>query len=130
MRNVLFNKSDILNIVFKILLISVLSIGIVLILLSALAFTITKTDFSYDILFPVTSAILAVSSIFCGFIISRMVKENGLICGVFSGLITSIFILLLSFIYKTFNITPALVTKLLITVISGAAGGIIGVNTN
>lgn len=130
LQKILLNKSDILKIIFKILLISALCISTVLILLFLLALIIIKTDFSYNTLFPVTSAILAVSGLFSGITVSKWFKENGLIYGVFAGLIISVFIFGVSIICKTFNITPILFTKFLIIIVSGAAGGIIGVNTN
>lgn len=94
------------------------------------AFIISKTDFSYDVLNIVTSVILAISSFICGFSISRWFKENGLICGVFAAVILSLFICSLSLYFSVFNFTGLLFIKLSIILISGCAGGIIGVNTN
>lgn len=94
------------------------------------AFIISKTDFSYDVLNIVTSVILAISSFICGFYISRWFKENGLICGVFAAVILSLFICSLSLYFSVFNFTGLLFIKLSIILISGCAGGIIGVNTN
>ena len=94
------------------------------------ALIISKTDFSYDVLNMVTSAILAISSFMCGFSISRWFKENGLICGIFAAVTLSLFICGLSLYFSVFNFTGLLFIKLSIILISGCAGGIIGVNTN
>ena len=125
-----FSKTDILKLILKILFISAFCIGTVLFLFVAVAVIISKVDTSYDILFPVITAILSVSAVFCGFTISRWFKENGLIWGILAGIIISVFIISTCLIYGSLDLTTALFTKIIVTVISGAVGGIIGVNIN
>ena len=130
LQKIFLNKTDTIKIILKILFITLFCVCTVLFLFAITAFVISKTDFSYNILFYAITAILAVSSAFCGFVISKQFKENGLIWGVFAGIVISLFIVVLGIIYNGFIFTSSLFTKIIITVISGAAGGIIGVNTN
>jgi len=122
-------KAD-LKTIIKIVFIISFCISILLVLFAVSSLIISKTDFSYEALYPLTSAILAVSAALCGFEVSKLLKENGLIWGVFSGIIISTFIIILAVIFKTLAFNSVFITKIIITIISGAAGGIIGVNTN
>jgi len=128
--NNLIGKADNIKNIFKIIFLVLFCIAVVLVMFIISSFVISKTDFSYQTLNTFTSAILAVSAALSGFVISRWFKENGLILGVFSGLIISFFVIALAIVFKTLNFNPVFITKLIITIISGAAGGIIGVNIN
>ena len=116
--------------IFYIAVLIAFCIMIAVSLFAFFALIISKTDFSYDVLNMVTSAILAISSFICGFSISRWFKENGLICGIFAAVTLSLFICGLLLYFSVFNFTGLLFIKLSIILISGCAGGIIGVNTN
>ncbi len=126
----IINKADTLKILLRVFLITALCLLCNIILFSMTAFIITKTDFTYEILVPVTNVILAISSFICGFTISKYQKENGLICGILAAAVMSVFVIILSFYNNTFNISVLLATKLCFICFSSAAGGIIGVNTN
>ena len=126
----IINKSDTLKILIRLLLIIGLCLLCNIMLFSLTAFVITKTDFTFEILLPLTSVILAVSSFISGFITSRYHKENGLICGILVAFVISVFVISISLFYNTFNISIPLLTKICSICFSGAAGGIIGVNTN
>ena len=99
-------------------------------LTTLVAFIISKTDFNYEILNLIVSAILAVSSLLNGFAASRLYKENGLICGIFAAFILSLFIAFLSIYFGPVNFTERSLIKSSIIFIAGISGGIIGVNTN
>ena len=130
----MFNRNIIDKSVFKgifyITAASVICILVYMFFISLTAFIITKTDFSYELLNPVTSAISAVSSFVCGFMISRWFKEKGLFCGIFAALVLSLFLCILSLYYSSFEISRMFVIKTSIIFVSGSAGGITGVNTN
>lgn len=126
----IINKSDTLKILIRLFLIIGLCLLCNIMLFSLTAFIITKTDFTFEILLPLTSVILAVSSFICSFITSRYHKENGLICGILAASVISVFVISISLFNNTFNISIPLLTKICSIYFSGAAGGIIGVNTN
>jgi len=130
LQKILFDKSDILKTVIKFLLISLFCFITVTILLCITALVISRINFSYEILTPIVAAVLALTAVFDGFLISRWFKENGLIWGVLSGLIIILLLLIFSLKYNTFEISSQLITKSLVTITAGAIGGIIGVNTN
>lgn len=116
--------------ILRILLVSALCISSVLISLMIAAIVISKTDFKYESLIIVTNLIIAVNSFICSFLISRFHKQNGLICGIYAAVTISLFIVVTAISNNTFKISPILLSKLCAVFIAGAAGGIIGVNTN
>ena len=126
----IFNKADTFKVVVKFILFALFCICSLLLLLSIAAIAITKIDFTYGALDPVTSAIVAVSSVFSGFVTSRVFKENGLIWGISAGIVISVFIIAAAVYTSSFKISTVLLTKLVIALIAGAMGGILGVNTN
>lgn len=100
-----------------------------LIFMSVGAVIITKIDTAESFLIPFTTVLCAVSSFTDSFILSKIKRENGLIIGLSTGIVFCIIILVLSKYYNSFHITPLLGTKIAAIIISGALGGILGVNT-
>ena len=94
------------------------------------AAVITITDFSYDIMPVITALISGISALISGYVLSRIFKENGLLCGFFAASVIFLSMVLLSLYYNTFGFSSILLLKLVITYTPAAIGGIIGVNTN
>ena len=130
LRQIIFDKSDILKYIFKFFIVSLLCFITTALSFSIGAAVISRTNFSYDILPTVTAAILAVSAIIDGFLISKWNKENGLIWGVLAGIVITVFVIVASFKFETLFLSAQIAVKCAITVTAGAIGGIIGVNTN
>ena len=126
----IFNKADTFKVVVNFILFALFCICSLLLLLSVAAIAITKIDFAYSALDPVTSAIVAISAAFSGFVASRLFKENGLIWGISAGIVISAFIIAAALYTDSFKISSVLLTKIVISVVAGAMGGILGVNTN
>lgn len=126
----IINKTETLKILFRLLLIVAFCLLCNIVLFSITAFIITKTDFTYEILVPLTGVNLGVTSFVCGLVVSKCNKENGLICGVFTAGIINAFLIILSLYNNTFNLSVLLVTKICFIFFAGMAGGIIGVNSN
>lgn len=126
----ILNKADTFKVVVKFILFALFCICGLLLFLSVAAMAITKIDFAYNALDPVTSAIVAISAIFSGFVTSRLFKENGLIWGVSAGVVISVFIIAAALYTDSFKISSTLLTKIVISLVAGAMGGILGVNTN
>ncbi|MEG1896141.1 MAG: TIGR04086 family membrane protein [Oscillospiraceae bacterium] len=102
----------------------------IFILFCTAAFVITKTDFSYGIIFPVTTILLSLASFIDSFVISRIVKENGFVIGLVVAAIIFSLVLCVSLYFKQFKLSAIMLTKLSAIVLSGVIGGIVGVNTN
>ncbi|MEG1971616.1 MAG: TIGR04086 family membrane protein [Oscillospiraceae bacterium] len=105
------------------------AIGMIIVLsftlLTALLFV--KFDIPFEALNPIGSFIFVVSSLTAGYIIGNDMKQNGIIYGSICGGIIFIFSLLISAIVN-FSISRIFLIKLIICLISGAIGGMLGVN--
>ncbi|MBE6877556.1 MAG: TIGR04086 family membrane protein [Ruminococcaceae bacterium] len=130
LQKIIFDKTDIIKTIIRFLIISLLCIITVIFLFCIAAIIISRINFSYEILAPVTTAVLAVAATFDGFLISRWYKENGLIWGVFAGVVIFMYIVFTSLNYDVFDISNQFITKLITVISAGAIGGIIGVNIN
>ena len=102
----------------------------ILIFFSIASFVISNLDFSYETLSLYISAILGCSASFSGFVISKLNKQNGLFWGCFAGIVLLLFILILSVYFNTFSLSLNIFRRIIILLISGALGGILGVNLN
>ena len=130
LQKIMFDKSAVIKMFCRLFIISLFCFFSAAVLMFISAFVLSKINFSYEMLLPVTAVILAVSATFDGFVISRWYKENGLIWGILAGIILICIIVFYSVLYDTFCISAQLFIKAVVAITSGAIGGIIGVNTN
>ena len=107
-----------------------LCILVVLSLFSIISFALCKFDFSYTILPLLTTIISGISAAFNGFVISNIHKQNGLFWGIFAGLVVVLCLLIISVSLNYFSLSLNTLVKFVIILISGAIGGILGVNVN
>ncbi len=128
--NFLSANRDTFKNLFKIILFILLCFSTLTLFMCITAFVIYHINFTYDTLYPVTTIILCLSAFIDGFIISKIVKENGLILGVLAGAVICIIVIITSVYMGNFQITENLLTKIIATILSGALAGIIGVNLN
>ena len=130
MQRIIFDKSDVIKIICKILIIFLLCFVTTAVLFCTAAAIIANVNFSYDILPAVTASILAFSAFADGFLISRWNKENGMIWGISAGIIITVILVAVSVKCGMISLSGQLIVKSLINMSAGAIGGIIGVNTN
>ncbi|MEG0019332.1 MAG: TIGR04086 family membrane protein [Oscillospiraceae bacterium] len=116
--------------VCKIISLLLFCFATIFILFCIAAVIITKTDFSYSIIFPVTTALFSGAAFIDSFIVSRLIKENGLAIGIIIGIIIFSAVLIMSIWFKQFKISGIMFTKLTAIMLSGIIGGVLGVNTN
>ncbi len=102
-------------------------ISVVLLLLASLVGTFVPL--SEKMILIVVNIISVLSVFLSGIIASAIYKSKGLLFGAVAGIIYSIFVYILgAFIYKNFGITMNTFIGFIISVISGACGGVTGVN--
>lgn len=106
-------------------------IGLVIMLLFVLlfAFLLTKVDAKDKFVSMMSTVSLCVGAYCGGYIASRLKRRNGLVIGLLTGLFIYFIIFLAAVIFAKTSISFGFVTKLIITVVSAAIGGIIGVNS-
>ena len=103
--------------------------GVMLLVLCAMAFLVTKIDAGKSVLSAMSTGALAVGAYFGGYVGGRRRKRNGLAMGALTGLLIFVVILVLGgiFVKTTENFSP--LAKLFLSVIAAAVGGAVGVNT-
>lgn len=99
----------------------------VLLALCALLF-VTAENVPQDFLSPFVIAVSALGSFFAGFVTAKILKQRGLICGIFSGILLFI-LFLVSGVAASHGIVSAETgTRLLVMLLSGGIGGLISVS--
>ncbi len=103
--------------------------AIIIVCILAFAFIITKIDVTDKVVSVLSSAALCAGAYAGGFISAKKRRKNGLFMGVLCGLFMFFIILIVStfFIQTISGFSPSL--KLILTLIFGAIGGIVGVNS-
>ena len=107
---------------------AVAGVAISTLLLLLFSFILSKKDLPLEIINPFTAILIALSSFSSGYIAAKLIKQRGMAVGAACGTIIFLFITLLSFMNSA-DIGVLTVIKLAVSVISGAIGGILGVNT-
>lgn len=108
---------------------ALLGFAVVFVCILAFAFIITKIDVTDKIVSVLSSAALCVGAYAGGFISAKRRRKNGLFMGVLCGLFMFFVILIIStfFVQTISGFSPSL--KLILTLVFGAVGGIVGVNS-
>ena len=108
---------------------ALIGFSVVFLLIIIFAYLITKIDAADTVVSVMTSAALCVGAYAGGFISARKRRKNGLFMGVLCG----IFMFFVIFIISTFFAQTISgfsgSAKLIMTLIFGALGGIVGVNS-
>lgn len=73
-------------------------------------------------------AVLGSGAMFGGFIAARITKSAGLLVGMLTGFVIFILITILGLIKNTDAVSIATLLRFIITIVTGAIGGILGVN--
>ena len=107
-----------------------LGIGVVilLVLLTAFSFLMSRQDVPKSAIGPVVIGVLMVAAFTSAFVTARLARNRGLLLGLLSGFLLYLVILFVSVVLFRTGFTFASVFKLVILMLSGAIGGICGVN--
>lgn len=123
------NDSEFKKNVIRILKGSITAIILTLILLFILALVLTYTSVQENVINPVLIVISGIGVLIGSSISTLRIKKNGMINGCFVGLIYILSIYLISSIIRTgFALNLYSIIMIIICIITGAIGGIIGVN--
>lgn len=98
-------------------------------LLCIAAFMIVRIDTPEYVLIPLTTVMLVFASFIDSFLLSKVMKENGLATGIAVGGIFTVIVTALGIYHNTFAFTGLFFSKIFAVLLAGALGGILGVNT-
>lgn len=117
------------NNLFRIFKGSIISIIFTLILLFIFSILLTYTSISENVISPVIIVISSISILIGSSISTMKIKKNGLVNGLFVGLIYMLLIYIISSLINTgFAITTTSIIMILFGIVAGIVGGIVGVN--
>ena len=97
-------------------------------LLLLFSLLLSKKDIPLSVINPVCSLLLAVACFSSGCVAAKEFKKRGMLVGAGCGIIIYFLIMILSFL-NDFSVGITAIIKLIIAILSGAAGGVLGVNT-
>ena len=89
----------------------------------------TKIDVSDELTSVMSSLAICIGAYTGGYIASKRRRRNGLVLGALTGLIIFFIIFFAGIFFAKSSISFGFVSKLIMTVICAAVGGIIGVNS-
>ncbi|MFV0498138.1 MAG: TIGR04086 family membrane protein [Candidatus Fimivivens sp.] len=101
-----------------------LSTTVVLLLFS---FVMCQKNVPFVLLNPFSAGLVMLGSFLSGYLAARRIRERGMIVGALCGLTIFSMLILASFMSR-FDVGLAALIKLIISIVSGAIGGILGVN--
>ena len=101
---------------------------LMLILLCICAAVMTVQDFNVTVLRIIALATLGLGGFGSGFLAAKLRRKNGMLMGALSGAALMVILVLLSLIFFGFHFGGQLITKVAIGVLTGALGGVLGVN--
>ncbi len=106
-----------------------ISFLITILLILLLSFLITYTDISSSVAKPYTIIVTILSIIFASILNGKKTSEKGWLNGTISGLIYMLILYITgSFTFMNFSINSNSITMFIVGLLSGALGGIIGIN--
>lgn len=100
-----------------------------LILIFVLSIIISTTSVSENIIKPVTMGIVVVSLMMNGYVLSKNKKQKGILYGAILGIIYMVMLYIISsFSNFNFSLNINSIIMIILGILSGAIGGILGVN--
>ena len=103
--------------------------GVIMLLICAMAFLLTKIDAGKSVLSAMSTGALVTGAYFGGYTGGRKRKRNGLAGGALTGVLMFVIILIAGSIFAGYSARITSFGKLLLTVASASIGGVVGVNT-
>lgn len=106
-------------------------IGIVITMACLLVFSLfmTKFDAPESVVAIMSSLALCIGAYSGGYISSKRRRQNGLLTGIITGILIYCVILFVGLIFAKSSISFSFLAKLIMTLVCGAIGGIVGVNS-
>ncbi len=106
-------------------------VGIVVILICLLIFSLfmTKFDAPEPMVSVMSSLALCVGAYVGGYIAAKRKRQNGIIIGILTGIFIYCIIFFAGVIFAKNSISFSFLTKLIMTLICAAIGGVFGVNS-
>lgn len=92
------------------------------------SFVLSKKDLPLGFINHFTSFLIALASFSAGYIAAKNIKQRGMAVGAGCGIVIFVITALISFL-NSFEIGLLAAIKLAVSAVSGAIGGILGVNT-
>ncbi|MCR5542242.1 MAG: TIGR04086 family membrane protein [Ruminococcus sp.] len=103
--------------------------GVIMLLICAMAFLLTKIDAGKSVLSAMSTGALVTGAYFGGYTGGRKRKRNGLAAGALTGVLMFVIILIAGSIFAGYSARITSFGKLLLTVAAASIGGVVGVNT-
>jgi len=98
------------------------------ILLLLFSFSLSKNDIPLEIVNPFSAFLIAAASLCSGYLAAKKIKQRGMAVGATCGTVIFLLVSLIS-LMNSFEIGILALIKFGVSVLSGAIGGILGVNT-
>lgn len=108
---------------------SLIGFGVIFLMVLLIAFIITKLDVADNVISFMTSAALCTGAYVGGFISAKRRRKNGLLMGILCGVFIFFVIFVLSLLFAKTAGGMNGSSKLVLTLIFGAIGGVVGVNS-
>lgn len=103
--------------------------GVILLLICAMAFLLTKIDAGKNILSAMSTGALVAGAYFGGLAGGRKRKRNGLAAGALTGVLMFVIILIAGSIFAGYSARITSFGKLVLTIAAASVGGAVGVNS-
>ena len=102
---------------------------IILLIILAFSFVMTKIDVSDQVLSVITAAALCIGAYFGGYISAKNHRKNGLVMGIACGCVIFLILVILSAFFPKSAQGLSGGAKLFMVLMCGSVGGIVGVNS-
>ena len=108
----------------------VAALAVTFIFMAVTAALVTYTNMEENIISYISFASTCISALICGFTAGRGVNNNGALWGTFLGLVYAvIMIAIIKVVAKTDSLGTSVIWTVVQSVLCGALGGILGINT-
>ncbi len=99
------------------------------VLLLLFSFVMTEKDIPFSLINPLSAGLLMLASFLAGFVAANSFKRRGMLTGILCGGVIFLAAFICSALFSA-EIGTAAMIKLAISLLSGAIGGILGVNSD
>ncbi len=114
---------------YTMLISAVMGIGMIIICLMGFAFILSRINAPAVMVSVLATVALGVGGYFGGYFCARKRRRNGMLMGVMCGVLIFMTVLIFGAVFAKAALGISSAGKLMITMLCGAVGGIVGVNT-
>lgn len=108
---------------------AVFGIGVILVCLMGFAFVLSRINAPAVLVSILATIALGIGGYFGGYLCARKRHKNGMLLGVICGVIIFMIILIIGAVFAKAALGLSTAGKLILTMLCGAVGGVVGVNT-